>query len=319
MFAGPNGSGKSTLKTVLPPKLLGVFLNPDEIEDEIRRKGFLDFALYGASTVSEEVLPFFTDSAFLTQAGHAGAAQRLVFANGRLDFRAVEVDSYFASVTADFIRQKLLERKVTFTFETVMSHRSKVNVLARAQAAGYRTYLYFVATDDPSINISRVRNRVRLGGHAVPEDRIAPRYHRSLDLLADAIRNTNRAYIFDNSGDNADCRHTWLAEIAGSALAEFDEELASLSEDLCVPFNHAASRLEAELLTIYKVVVQLVRREEDLDKIAAWWSTMASECDEFAKRLQELSLAHPNCGAGFYYDRVLDLRNKCQRLSQMHS
>jgi predicted ABC-type ATPase len=35
MFSGPNGSGKSTLKTVLPPELLGVYLNPDEIEAQI--------------------------------------------------------------------------------------------------------------------------------------------------------------------------------------------------------------------------------------------------------------------------------------------
>ena len=41
MFAGPNGSGKSTLKTVLPKDLLGVYLNPDEIEARIRRDGFL--------------------------------------------------------------------------------------------------------------------------------------------------------------------------------------------------------------------------------------------------------------------------------------
>jgi predicted ABC-type ATPase len=32
MFAGPNGSGKSTLKSYLPLALLGVYLNPDEME-----------------------------------------------------------------------------------------------------------------------------------------------------------------------------------------------------------------------------------------------------------------------------------------------
>jgi hypothetical protein len=42
VFAGPNGSGKSTLKSVLPPPLLGVYLNPDEIEEQIRDPGFLD-------------------------------------------------------------------------------------------------------------------------------------------------------------------------------------------------------------------------------------------------------------------------------------
>lgn len=86
--------------------------------------------------------------------------------------------------------------------------------------AGYRTYLYYVATDDPEINVSRVRNRVTLGGHAVPEDRIVKRYHRSLALLLDAIRHSNRAYIFDNSTDNADRRHTWLAEITDSRTLE---------------------------------------------------------------------------------------------------
>ena len=32
MFAGPNGSGKSVLKSYLPGPLLGIYLNPDEIE-----------------------------------------------------------------------------------------------------------------------------------------------------------------------------------------------------------------------------------------------------------------------------------------------
>lgn len=39
MFAGPNGSGKSTLKSYLPGNLLGVYLNPDEIEQEVRTRG----------------------------------------------------------------------------------------------------------------------------------------------------------------------------------------------------------------------------------------------------------------------------------------
>jgi predicted ABC-type ATPase len=61
---------------------------------------------------------------------------------------------------------------------------------------------------------------VKLGGHSVPEDRIAPRYHRSLELLMKAIRHTNRAYIFDNSTDNADREHAWLAEITDGRTLE---------------------------------------------------------------------------------------------------
>jgi predicted ABC-type ATPase len=49
----------------------------------------------------------------------------------------------------------------------------------------------------------------------VPEEKIISRYERSLDLLLNAIRNTNRAYIFDNSGH----QQIWIAEITeGSNL-----------------------------------------------------------------------------------------------------
>ena len=224
MFAGPNGSGKSTLKSYLPKELLGVYLNPDEIEQAIRTHGFLDFATFGVTTTADEVLTFFNGSTLLASAGLVEAARQLSFANNRLAFAKVAVNSYFASVVGDFLRHKLLEQKVSFTFETVMSHPSKVALLAEAQQAGYRTYLYFVATDDPTINISRVRNRVRLGGHDVPEDRIATRYHRSLELLLDAIHQTNRAYVFDNSGDNKDQKHTWLAEITDGRVLELKSD-----------------------------------------------------------------------------------------------
>lgn len=101
-----------------------------------------------------------------------------------------------------------------------MSHGSKVELLKFARGLRYRTYLYFVATEDPAINISRVRNRIQLGGHAVPEDKIVERYYRSLDLLMSAIQQTNRAYIFDNSADNARHQHNWIAEITDGRILE---------------------------------------------------------------------------------------------------
>jgi len=213
MFAGPNGSGKSTLKTSLPPQLLGVYLNPDEIESSLRRDRYLDFSMFGVSAPASETRLFFTDSKFLREAGSLASASQLTFADGRLGLGAAEVNSYLASVAADFLRQKMLARGISFTFETVMSHPSKIDILIQAQSTGYRTYLYFVATNHPAINISRVRNRVKLGGHDVPEDKIEARYHRSLDLLMKAVPYTNRAYIFDNSGESKARQHTWLAEI----------------------------------------------------------------------------------------------------------
>ncbi len=76
MFAGPNGSGKSTLKSHLPPALLGIYLNPDEMEQEIRQQTFLDFSAYGATpAATDAVLSFFQNSEFLRAAGSGEAAK----------------------------------------------------------------------------------------------------------------------------------------------------------------------------------------------------------------------------------------------------
>lgn len=211
MFAGPNGSGKSTIKGMVPKELLGVYVNPDEIEAEIRARDFLDVRAYGVETTREEILAFFKHSTLLRRAGLAEEAAGLRSSDGKLDFSGVSVNSYFASVAADFLRQKLLEQRVSFSFETVMSSPDKVDLLEKAQRTGYRTYLYFIATDDPAINIARVKSRVHLGGHDVPVDKIVSRYSRSLDLLMDAIRRTNRAYLFDNSRHGGE--GLWVAEI----------------------------------------------------------------------------------------------------------
>ena len=126
------------------------------------------------------------------------------------------VTAYLASVAADFIRRKLIAIGTSFTFETVMSAADKIELLKIARTHGYRTYLYFIATEDPAINISRVRSRVALGGHDVPDDKIVARYYRSLNLLFDAIRHSDRAFVFDNSSPH----QRWIAEITDGRQLE---------------------------------------------------------------------------------------------------
>jgi hypothetical protein len=98
-------------------------------------------AEFGIETTAEEVLPLITGSDFLNRQGFAEAAKGLSFAEGRLCFPPGVINSYFASVVADFLRHRLLASQRTFTFETVMSHPGKVALLQKAQEAGYRTYL----------------------------------------------------------------------------------------------------------------------------------------------------------------------------------
>jgi predicted ABC-type ATPase len=218
MFAGPNGSGKSTLKTVLPSELIGYYINPDDIEKELRATSSLNLKAYGVTTTTDEALAFFKNSSLLQLSGLADATRHISLQKNALTLTDIEVNSYFASAVADFLRREMLRNGLSFTFETVMSSPDKVAFLKTARGQGYRTCLYYIATDDPEINISRVRNRVSQGGHPVPEDKIVSRYERSLNFLMDAIRNTNRAYVFDNSGNNQE--RVFLAEITDGKILE---------------------------------------------------------------------------------------------------
>ncbi len=199
IFAGPNGSGKSTIKEVISKELLGIYINPDEIEKHINNYGFIDFNSFGFSTNKEEIWEFLKKSTLLKTVGLEKEILKLKYSGDKLIFDDIKINSYFASVCADFIRKKLLEIRKSFTFETVMSSYDKIELLKLAKELGYKTYLYYIATSDPYINISRVKNRVILKGHDVPEDKITNRYYRSLGFLKEAVKLTNRAYIFDNS------------------------------------------------------------------------------------------------------------------------
>ena len=216
MFAGPNGSGKSTIKDMLPPEWLGIYINADDIEKSIRTSGYLNLSDFQVAANPSEFQAFLAASALLTKAGLLVQAQRLTLVENRVQFGDVEVNSYFASVLADFVRHKLLADKASFTFETVMSSPDKIEFLHKAQQAGYRTYLYFVATEDADINVARVQARVQMGGHPVAEDKIRERYVRSLQLLPDAVAYADRAYIFDNSGGGK----VWIAEVTGGTDIE---------------------------------------------------------------------------------------------------
>ena len=119
--------------------------------------------------------------------------------------RAVDDEVRFrrAQREADALRENCIRQRMSFSTETVMSHPSKLELMQQAKANGFSVTLFFVGVDHPSISIARVRQRVAQGGHAVPEDRIVARYHRTMVLLMHAVLAADRSLIFDNSTPGA--------------------------------------------------------------------------------------------------------------------
>lgn len=62
------------------------------------------------------------------------------------------------------MRKHQLEKGTSYSFESVMSHPSKLNEIRQAKALSYKTYLYFDCLQDADINVSMVLNRVKKGG-----------------------------------------------------------------------------------------------------------------------------------------------------------
>lgn len=88
--------------------------------------------------------------------------------------------------------------------------------MEKAKGLGYKNYLYFICTVDPTINVNRVAQRVALKGHNVPEDRIRNRYYDSLKLLPSLIPLTHRTFLFDNSSEDSTIE--LIAEITDGAI-----------------------------------------------------------------------------------------------------
>lgn len=109
-----------------------------------------------------------------------------------------------AANRAKEIREECLTKKVSMAFETVFSIQEKIEFIERAIKAGYFIRLFFICTNDPSINAQRVALRVMEGGHDVPIPKIISRYYKSIANCAQIIPHVDRAYFYDNTESDSD-------------------------------------------------------------------------------------------------------------------
>lgn len=97
------------------------------------------------------------------------------------------------------IHQLALEQ-TDFAFETTLASRTFAQWIPRLKAEGYQFYLMFLWLQDAELAVFRVKERIKMGGHSVPEETIRRRYNAGLKNffnlytpIADVWR------IYDNS------------------------------------------------------------------------------------------------------------------------
>jgi predicted ABC-type ATPase len=89
----------------------------------------------------------------------------------------------------------------SFAIESTLSGTTYARRIPRWKAAGYHVTLIFLALPTADIAVARVAERVRQGGHFVPEDVIRRRFEAGRENFETLYRNQVDDWVlYDNSG-----------------------------------------------------------------------------------------------------------------------
>lgn len=107
--------------------------------------------------------------------------------------------AYVAARIAAKRRLEYLAQHKSFATESVFSHPSKLDFIKQAKKTGYRILFFHIGVESPDLSVARVAERVKEGGHNVPEEKIRTRFSRNGPLIRRAVLLSDIAHIYDNS------------------------------------------------------------------------------------------------------------------------
>lgn len=108
-------------------------------------------------------------------------------------------------------RAQLLPAGKSFITETVFSHPSKLDLVDEALVRRHLVHLHVILLP-VDVAVDRVAERVRYGGHDVPEQKIRERYARLWNLISRALSTADRTESLDNSTAAAPFRRVAVYE-----------------------------------------------------------------------------------------------------------
>ena len=128
---------------------------------------------------------------------------------------------------------QLAEQRANFAFETTLASRTFAPFLRRLVESGYEAHLVFLWVPAPELNILRVADRVRRGGHYVKEEDIRRRYVRGISNFFSIYRALPISWEFlDNRGSES------VLVARGFSSAVLEIAVPSLWQELEGQYSH---------------------------------------------------------------------------------
>ncbi|PJK03746.1 hypothetical protein CO612_08485 [Lysobacteraceae bacterium NML71-0210] len=87
-----------------------------------------------------------------------------------------------------------------YAFETTLGGNT-IAARLRQATGSHDVVMWFCGLDSVERHIARVRQRVRHGGHDIPEEKIRERWHRSLTNLITLLPHLRQLHVYDNSAE----------------------------------------------------------------------------------------------------------------------
>lgn len=91
-----------------------------------------------------------------------------------------------------------LENNISFTQETTLSGHRTERTVKQARKQGYYITLYYVGLNSDKESILRIENRVRKGGHNIPENDVVRRFNNRVDALKKILPLCDKVIFYDN-------------------------------------------------------------------------------------------------------------------------
>lgn len=97
-----------------------------------------------------------------------------------------------------------LEKGINFTQETTLSGKKTLRTIVRARERGYYIRLYYVGISAAEESCARIKNRVRKGGHDIPERDVLRRFEKRFEDLARILPYCDEVHFYDNENGFAE-------------------------------------------------------------------------------------------------------------------
>ncbi len=175
----------------------------------------------GKSTIYNKIIKNITPAPFI----NADLIQKNELRNDALEA------AYDAAKIAEKRRQNMIAERKDFVFESTFSHPSKIDLIDEAKKVGFKIITFHVNVKDASLSVLRVAERVKEGGHNVPEDKIIKRFHRNQYYIKQAVLKSDKAYIYDNSQINKAPTLLLILEL-GKLIKITDKKLPAWADEL---------------------------------------------------------------------------------------